>query len=330
MQTYSHSGRIPITGAIATLLAGLVAAAVCGMVYAYAFYYVPFLILNLLFTLLFAGAIGLMTGIGSAGGKVRNNLFVSAAAVFCTLVGLYVYWGAYMWVLAGIGNVGLNAFNPRALASFAAWLFQNGSWGLSEGSPVTGWPLVAVWIIEAGATLFISVSASRLGADRPFCESCNEWTDQHAGVARLAANATEPAWQEVLAGDLPALAAFEPAHPADSVYVRLDVARCPRCEQSRFLTINSIATTTDSKGNTSENVQPLIANAILTPMQFAVVEACGQLYQQRLQQWTAECDELDALDELADNEQDMETSKEEANNRQTSAAGDRPPPTGAT
>ena len=38
--------------------------------------------------------------------------------------------------------------------------------------------------------------------------------------------------------------------------------------------------TIDKKGNAKETERRLISNAVLRPGQFAVVEACGQLYRQ--------------------------------------------------
>jgi len=282
MQTYSHSGAVPVLGALGTILAGAVTAVLGGLAYGYAFYYIPVAYLNVLFTLAFGAGIGFVVATAATACKVRSPRFVAAVNLGSTLLGLYVYWGAYLLALAGIDRVGLVAFWPPALLDFGRHLFENGSWGFQEDAVVKGWFLAVIWIVETGVIVGLSMMIARTGGDRPFCESCNEWTERERGVARLAADGSEPAWTAVLAGDLPSLASFEPAEPGARQFVRLDVARCPRCDESRFLTASAVEIVVDKQGHSSEKLRGLITNAILTPAQFAVVEACGALYRNRL------------------------------------------------
>jgi hypothetical protein len=150
--------------------------------------------------------------------------------------------------------------------------------------------------------LWFTLSTALGEAKLPFCESCNEWTETEPDVARLTATGQEPAWQQVLAGDLPSLAEFPPAPPEAQQFVRLNVARCPRCEHSRFLSATSVQITINKKGEASEKEQHLVTNAILTPSQFAVVEACSLLYRQGLAEPAAEADEPPAPPEPAPGE----------------------------
>ncbi len=277
VQTYSHSGAVPVVGAIKTVLVGVLTAAIGGIIYAYAFYWIPFVYLNFLITLAYAGAMGLAVAITARRARIRNNWFVAIVGFLVAAVGLYVYWAAYLWALAGLQNVGLAAFSPSVLIAFGKHLFEKGSWGIKKET-VTGWFLVAFWIAEALLVLRVCVSFALAESRRPFCESCGEWTEIEENVARLAATGDEPEWQQVFAGDLPALAAFPAAEQGANRFARLDVARCPRCEQSRFLTVSTVKVTIDKKGKANEAIRRLITNAILTPAQFAVVEACSELY----------------------------------------------------
>lgn len=280
MQTYSHSGAVPISGAISTLVGGALTAAISGLIYAYAFHWIPLIYINFLLAMAFGIVIGVAISIIARRGKIRNNLFLRFAGVLCALFGIYVYWGAYLWALAGIGNVGLSAFWPPTLIGFAEHLFDQGSWGFKGVANINGWFLVCFWVGETGLILWMATAIALTNAQLPFCEACNEWTDTEQGVARLNATGQEPAWQQVLSGDLPSLAEFPPAEPTAREFVRLDVARCPRCEQSRFLTIHRVEITTDKKGNDTTKEKPVVINAMLTPSQFAVVEACAELYRQ--------------------------------------------------
>jgi hypothetical protein len=261
MQTYSHSGSVSAGGAAATAMLGAAVAAVGGIIYAYAFYWIPFVYINFLIAIAFAMAMGMAVCVQARRAKIRNNLFVRVMAIAVALFGLYVYWAAYCWALAGIGNVGWWAFWPPTLASFGQLLFENGSWGI-KGGVVKGWVLVGFWVAEAAMVLWFTVSAALGDALRPFCESCNEWTEIEPGVARLTASGDEPTWQQVMAGDLDALAEFLPASPTAAQFFRLDVARCQRCEQSRFLSLAAINITVDKKGKTSEKERQLITNAV--------------------------------------------------------------------
>jgi hypothetical protein len=166
------------------------------------------------------------------------------------------------------------------LYSFGQHLFEKGSWGIARGEAVTGWFLVAFWIAELGVVLWFAVTMALANAQLPFCESCDTWTEEQKDKVRLAATGDEPAWQQVFAGDLPSLAAFHPAEHGALTFVRLDTAQCPRCEHSRFMTASAVNIKIDKKGNATEKERRLITNAILTPAQFAVVEACVQLYRQ--------------------------------------------------
>lgn len=306
MQTYSHSGAVPLGGAVAALATAVVSAVVGGFLYAYAFAYIPIVHLNVLITVGFGLALGFAVAKVAEQGKVRNNLVVGFLGVLAAVMGLYIYWGAYYWALAGfhrIPEIGLYAFMPWGLVDMGTQLFQNGSWGLTEGNPVKGWFLVALWIIEAAVVVALAVAAARLNWDRPFCESCQQWTDSERGVARLSGTGREPAWEKVLGGDLPSLAEFQPSLPGSMQFIRLDVARCPHCATSRFLTIASVTVTIDQNRKPKETTRSLVKNAIVSPSQCAVVEACGQLYRQALDASFVPPDSAEAGDPASDAEE---------------------------
>jgi hypothetical protein len=282
MQTYSHSGAVPVLGGLLTVASGILAAAVLAPIYAYSFRYIPIIYLNVFITLGFGAGIGFAVAMTARWGKVRSHFFVGTVGLLSTLLGLYLYWVSYLWALAGFNAVGLLALWPSVLFEFSQHLFENGSWGLSEGESIKGWFLATLWLVETIIVLTLAMLVVFYDSERPFCETCNQWTEVERGVARLASTGKEPEWEQVLAGDLPALASFDPAEPGSAQYVRLDAARCPRCEETRFLTINAVEIVVDKNGQPSEKATPLVTNAIITPAQFAVIQACGAQYRQRL------------------------------------------------
>src|SRR5262245_61255596 len=133
MQTYSHSGAVPVLGALGTIVISALAAFVGGFVYAYAFFYIPIVQLNVLLTLAFGAGLGLAVAAAAHAGKIRSTLFVGAMAVTTAMLGLYVYWASYLLAVGGIQQVGLWAFWPPTLLEFGNFLFDNGSWGMHEG-----------------------------------------------------------------------------------------------------------------------------------------------------------------------------------------------------
>jgi len=218
VKTYSHSGAVPVIGALAAAVGGLVAAVVGGFVYAYAFCWIPFVYINFLIMAGFGAAVGYAVAAGSNWGNVRNSLFVSAAALVCMLAGIWIYWGAYMWALGGT-EFGIMAWSPGGIRALAEHLFANGSWGLGKGQAVTGWLLVCFWVAEIAALLWVAVTVARFSTERPFCEACLVWTEEVKGMAKLTGTGSETEWTRVIEGDLPALAAFS-AESVGSLPVR--------------------------------------------------------------------------------------------------------------
>ena len=210
MQTYRHSGAIPIVGALMSVALGMTAALVGGFVYAYAFWWIPIIYLNFLMTLAFPALIGGAVYYGGHVGKVRNTVFSVVVGVLCSLFGLWVYWGAYAWALGG-AEIGLFAWSPDFQIAFAQHLFEKGSWGLSDNTPVTGWFLVAIWVVEAGVILTVAFKMSALDAKTAFCENCRQWANEEKGVARLDSDGSEPVWTEIAQGNLVGLADFKAA-----------------------------------------------------------------------------------------------------------------------
>jgi hypothetical protein len=243
---------------------------VCGFIKAYAVAWVPFILLNVLFTLLFGGAVGLGIILGTYSGKVRNRWFVGLTALLCMTVGLYFYWGASIWALVG-WQVGLKAWSPVAITGFANHLFENGSWGLSDNAPVKGWPLVAVWVLEAGMLYYIAWAMAMSALMQPFCERCGAWTSLQTGIVRFAGKGDEPVWQRIADGELPALGEVTVLGEESPQFVRLDMARCPQCTESNFLTLKAVELTTDKEGKVKTKERSIVEHAILNSAQVEII-----------------------------------------------------------
>ncbi len=270
MQTYKHSGVAPVGSLIKCLLAGLAAAAIGAFVYAWATQWIPIIYLNLLGTLAFGWLVGWIVGVLANLGRVRNSLVVGAIAAFCMTVGLWAYWGASIWAMGGT-ELGVSAWSPLVLLAFAQHLYENGSWGFKNGAPVTGPFLAGIWLLEAGTLYYMSVKQA-LGQVRiPYCEQCGEWTEVELAVAAFDATGQEPVWQRVITDDLPALGEVPLLVEDKSNYVRLDFAKCPKCEHSNFMTLQAVSITVNNKGETKTKEKTLISHGVLTAEQSEII-----------------------------------------------------------
>jgi hypothetical protein len=156
-------------------------------------------------------------------------------------------------------------------------LFADGSWGLSGNTTVHGWPLVALWIIEAGVIITLSVmTAVAQIADRPFCEACQRWVSGHAPHFYVG-DGTEPVWNEVQQGTFETLAMTSRATGAEPTFVRLTLNTCEGCSDSNFLTITACRNTVDNKGNPKLEEKKVITNLILAPQQVDIVQAANMI-----------------------------------------------------
>lgn len=275
MQTYSHSGTVPIAGGIYTPLIGLATAGVAGFIYAYAFRWMPIGLLRLLLLGVYCLVVGVAIAVTANSAKIRSPLFVTIVAIVCTLFGLWIYWGAYRWAKEGAG-VGLAAWSPAELAAFGQRLFEEGSFKIRR-SLIDGWLLVGFWIAEVGVMLWAIVSLARSDAHRPFCETCEEWTNEDKTALRFAASGTELSWSQILAGDFAELGRFETASQLTPQHVRLNVASCPKCVHSNFLTINAVTVTFDKKGKSNAKDRTIIRNAHLTDTQAEMLRALAKM-----------------------------------------------------
>ncbi len=263
MQRYTHSGIVPVGGAASVVLWGLAAAVVGGVAYAYLAYGLSWGIFRMFLMVAYGLAVGLAIGVAANKGKIRSPLFNTVVALVCVAIGLWVYWGAYDVARNGMGVAG-RAWTPQGLSAHAADLFENGSFVMRRKRKVNDWPLVLSWVAEGICVTGIVVGTARKDATRPFCETCLQWTNSTSGLIRVAADGKEPPWQEVLSGDLTAVAVFAPTDQETSPHVRLDLASCPTCQHSNFVTLSSVTIKRDSKGKKKTTEWRLIQNGAIT------------------------------------------------------------------
>lgn len=282
MRVYRHSGVVPVAGAATALAAGAAAAVVLGVVYSFTFYYIPYVYLNFLLAVGFGAGVGYITGQAARAGKIRNVAVVGGLALLATLFGIYAEWGSTAYAMCPTGELpnlwnqaGLETFLPHQIVGAMFALFAEGSWGLTEGSMVKGWPLVALWLLEAGLIIGLALmTATKQIADSPFCEQCQRWVagqQPHYYVG----DGSEPVWNDVMHGTFETLAQTPRAAGNEPTYVRLSLGCCEGCSESNFVTITACKNTTDAKGNPKLEENGLVTNLILQPTQVEIIQAAN-------------------------------------------------------
>lgn len=256
MDGYRHSGVIPVSAIAGTMLAGLAVTFFGGAVYALAMRYVPIIYINVFLTAMYGFVIGLVVGLAGQMGKIRNPAAAHLLGVTFGLIGVYCEWA---WSAYAINaRFGLSAFQPTVLFEFAAELYEKGSWGLGRGNMVKGPPLAVLWVIEAGMIVFLCWISATLYLEAPFCEPCNEWTNVEENAVLFACTGDEPEWAAVKEGRWSVLQSLPVGVTDAGKAVRVRVAQCPKCTESRYASAHLMVYTVDKDGQTHEIAVPFM------------------------------------------------------------------------
>ncbi len=241
---YRRSGKVSPASLTLAAMVLVPLGIVLGIAYSAAVVYLPFIKLRGLVTF-FAGA-----GMGAlAGGlcyrlKYRNALFVFLTILGFTTIAYYASWAVHPALVLGVGQLGdafvpvmIQGFDPGIIAGWIRGIFAEGIWAVGGGGgALSGWPVVLVWLVEAGL-LFGTSLVTGLGTygNRPFCENCHVWNDETEELAKLPVSTTDPVWARVRGGDISALRKLQISDAGDDTYVELRLAECPSCDENDYL-----------------------------------------------------------------------------------------------
>jgi hypothetical protein len=282
METYRHSGAISPVGILLAVTVGVISAVVLGVVYSLGNVNIPYVKIHCLLTIGFGCLMGLAVGLAAKAGKIRNNFVAAAYGFVIGLIGLYVAWGTDFLIrdiipAGGQISDAVIAFSPEALWEYIKWFYENGKWAVSGHKPWVGIQLGVVWSIEAitilaGSTIFACIFIM----DLPFCESCNRWTTKKAGERKLSLVGAGEALNRLLTGDLTALAEFNLAQDEEAEYLQLDMATCPACSESNYLTVKQNKQTLDSEGKPKTDSKSLLENMLVAGEDLPLIENAGR------------------------------------------------------
>jgi len=230
-----------------------------------------------------AVAVGLVTLIAIKLGRVRTRAAATVLAALVALAALYASWAVWTWLVlqlvagprAGFSPLWF-VLHPIAHLRLVQQLNAMGLWAY-QGTPVTGIPLLIVWLTEAlliviGAVV-VATTVSKDDVDRPFCERCRRWCERQRGLPDLAATDEEGVAVEVEAKDFDALAARGPLLDDDEPHIWLRLFRCPNCGEANVLTVKRVALVVNEQGMAVARSRPIVEGLLLTAAEAEAVLA---------------------------------------------------------
>jgi hypothetical protein len=277
---YRHTGAAPPLGVLLSAGGGLVTAIALSFVYTYAVVYIPFVYINFFLSIGFGLAIALAVYKGSRVGKIRSTFLVTMFALVCSLIGLYCAWAVDLYARWSQANVpGIEpsfTLDPQAIWWHVTISYEHGWWSFRGGKSLTGIGLAGVWLIEAGvivggATYF---AHSFVGEDI-FCENCNAWALTVTDVMRLERPDATQIKMKLEADDFSPIVEGTKAAEGASRFSRIDLSQCPDCDESNYISVQSVTITTDKKGQQEVDTTLVVPPMHVTPEEMLAILAAA-------------------------------------------------------
>jgi hypothetical protein len=238
MHPYRKSGTIPFTGGVLASLIIVLSAVACGVANAYAIHLspvngvafvfcVPIPIL-LIASLCCAAACGFATGFSLRLGKIRNDGFDRAACVGALIIYLWAYWSAAQ-AASGWAPLDWQACLPTTSFEFAEMLIAR-----------DGAQIILAWVAETVLIALMLIWLILTRTQVPFCDRCNVWTTVQNGYLLFRGQQQDEAWIRFRDGEFERLLMIPMLEEKSPAYMRLDLASCPVCGESRSLAIQAV------------------------------------------------------------------------------------------
>lgn len=292
-----NSGRTPVGRLLLALLTILPAVAIAGALYSIISSYLPMLrfaklvlILDALLMAGFAFGVGALTARLLLWARVRNLGMVWLVAALAAVAAWYVAWVTWEWHLFIRSEDDIPRFalfsglltHPRAVWHFATRINTVGTFGIGSGDDMIRGPFLWVlWFIEAAAVLGVAtVVPYRMIRGRAFCEACQQWGRIREGILSVGPTGDEDRFRARLAlKDLSALEELGAANMSAPRRLRVDLQRCPTCDNMHLLSVYRMEVTYDGQGRRKDKARNLIDHLWLDPSQAkAVEEIKGRIY----------------------------------------------------
>ncbi|TWU48839.1 hypothetical protein Poly51_47430 [Rubripirellula tenax] len=299
---YQYSGRVPAGGLLLGLAILVPASILLGVLYSGIVVYLPFLKLRCIVTLAYGGLLGVLVGRTCRFTKFRSHFAVAAMTLVITVISFYSAWAVHCaWFIQSVDGFGkevieaaILGFDPRVMLGWGTYIFENGLW-FKNGNPHDGWEAVTGWVIEAAIVFVTAWLARRSYGNSPFCETCDRWTEETKELAALPVSPVDPAWQTIATGNIAAFRRLQFAQQS-SAYVELQLASCPDCSESDFLSAVAVKMVLNNEGKIEKKETDLFRSMPITAEQKAeVIDFSEQMAEaQRIM-----AEEADAAEETA-------------------------------
>ncbi len=273
-EIYKHSGKVPISGLLLAFVILVPAAVVLGIVYSGAVVFVPFIKLRGLVTFFYGGILGALTGLVCYHAKFRSHFFVLLVTLAVAFLSYYVSWAVHaafvVWSQNGFTEdvmpMAAVGFLPNFIIDWATYIYEEGIWGMGAGGAISGWQVVGLWVLEALIIFGTALAAKSVYGTAPFCEDCNSWTEETKELAQLPVSPADPAWQQFAQGNLDAVKKLQIVQNVPQ-YVELQLAACPTCANSDFISAVGITLTANKEGEIQKSETDIVRHLRITHAQ---------------------------------------------------------------
>ncbi len=300
-EIYKHSGKVPVSGLMLALIILVPAAVVLGIIYSAAVVYIPFVKLRGIATFFYGGALGALTGTVCYHAKFRSHFFVLLTTLAVAFLSYYTSWAVHPAFLAmsqgeSLGDVipvAIVGFMPNVILGWAQLIFEEGIWGMGGGA-IKGWSIVGVWVLEALIIFGTALAAKMVYGNTPFCEDCNCWTEETKELAQLPVSPEDPAWQQFAQGNLDAVKKLQIAQDLPQ-YVELQLAACPSCTNSDFISAVGVTLTANKEGEIEKHESDIVRHMRITHGQKDEIQQFAVAMAEAVAEMSGDDDDPDAI-----------------------------------
>jgi hypothetical protein len=268
-QTYRHSGKFGIQGPLLAVAFAVIASIPLGYAYSYLTKWIPFIYANFLATMGYGALFGFVCGRLMRFARVRNNAVAALTGFIAGIIALYFAWNGHIHA-SFIGAPWL--CSPGELMGGIKQLYNDGSWALQGGAPLTGVPLAVIWGIEGSVIVgFSTVLCLRMVSEIPYCEASQCWLDKVKKIDTLAPFEDSAQLASFKAGDLGPLTQARPRGELAAIWTRIVLRHSPRCQVFHTICLQQISIYRDKNGKPKQKSKSLTRDLILPAEMFGLI-----------------------------------------------------------
>ncbi len=280
---YRHSGKVHPSYIVFFIL-GIIITAVLSIFYSIAMYYSPSAYLNIIITVVYSFLASKLAWKITKWGKARNMIVWAISIVAYFIVFTYVHFAAYAAVVFRdeVRVIDFSLFldflwEPSyLLMAFKDIIVPQGVWTFSSNGPtVSGFFLLAIWLVEHLVALCSPFYFGHTDMERPFFEETGNWGKETICALRLPHQPEENFPQIKKAAERNDIDYFNSLKvPRRSGYCQISYYTDPAEELgTRYLTLTNVKDTVDRRGKASTNIHDIIRNLPVSPAFIAALES---------------------------------------------------------